>query len=72
MESKINFRSAAKYAAPIIVGLIVFAMGAPAGLTAGAWIFVSIFAALVVGLILEPLPPAFIGLIAITLSVRLK
>lgn len=34
--------------------------------------FVSIFAALVVGLILEPMPPAFIGMIAITLAVLFR
>lgn len=72
MESKFNLRAASKYLAPIIIGLIVFAIGAPEGLTNGAWIFVSIFAALVVGLILEPMPPAFIGLIAITLSILFK
>lgn len=72
MISKLSFNALWKYLAPIIVGLIVFAIGAPEGLSAGAWIFVSIFAALVVGLILEPMPPAFIGMIAITLAVLFR
>lgn len=72
MISKLSFSSLGKYLAPIIVGLIVFAIGAPEGLSSGAWIFVSIFAALVVGLILEPMPPAFIGMIVITLAVLFR
>lgn len=58
--------------APLIVAIIVWLIGAPAGLSAGAWIYVSIFAGLVVGLILEPLPSAFIGLIAITVAVLFR
>lgn len=72
MISKLSFNALWKYLAPIVVGLIVFAIGAPEGLSSGAWIFVSIFAALVVGLILEPMPPAFIGMIAITLAVLFR
>ena len=71
MSNKVN-TPLWKYAAPIIVGLLVFLIGAPAGLSSSAWIFVSIFAGLVIGLILEPMPPAFIGLIAITLSVLFR
>lgn len=44
MISKLSFSSLGKYLAPIIVGLIVFAIGTPEGLSSGAWIFVSIFA----------------------------
>ncbi|WP_251424762.1 DASS family sodium-coupled anion symporter [Veillonella agrestimuris] len=61
-----------KLFAPLVVAVLVWLIGAPAGLSADAWIYVSIFAGLVVGLILEPLPPAFIGIIAITLSVLFK
>ncbi|CCX55197.1 unknown [Veillonella sp. CAG:933] len=38
MISKLSFNALWKYLAPIIVGLIVFAIGAPEGLSAGAWI----------------------------------
>jgi L-tartrate/succinate antiporter len=39
---------------------------APAGLDQHAWYYAAIFAGVVVGLILEPLPPAAIGLIGVT------
>lgn len=58
--------------APLVVAIVVLLIGAPAGLTPGAWIYVSIFAGLVVGLILEPLPAAFIGIIAITAAVLFR
>lgn len=61
-----------KLLAPLVVAILIWLIGAPAGLGAGSWIYVSIFAGLVVGLILEPMPPAFIGLIAITLSVLFR
>ena len=57
-----------KLFAPLIVAIVVWLLGTPAELSNSAWIYVSIFAGLVVGLILEPLPPAFIGLVAITLA----
>ena len=49
-----------KLFAPLVVAIIVWLIGAPEGLSANSWIYVSIFAGLVVGLILEPIPPAFI------------
>lgn len=58
--------------APVIVAIVVWLIGAPAGLSAGAWIYVSIFAGLVVGLILEPIPPALIGMIAIIIAVLFR
>lgn len=61
-----------KLFAPLIVAILVWLIGAPEGLSVDAWIYVSIFAGLVVGLILEPMPPAFIGIIAITVSVLFK
>ena len=58
--------------APLVAAILVWLVGAPAGLSEGAWIYVSIFVGLVVGLIFEPLPAAFIGLIAITASVLFR
>ncbi|WP_314727510.1 anion permease, partial [uncultured Veillonella sp.] len=51
-----------KLFAPLVVAILVWLIGAPEGLSANSWIYVSIFAGLVVGLILEPMPPAFIGI----------
>ena len=42
-----------KLFAPLVVAIIVWLIGAPEGLSANSWIYVSIFAGLVVGLILE-------------------
>ena len=47
-----------KLFAPLVVAILVWLIGAPEGLSANSWIYVSIFAGLVVGLILEPIPPA--------------
>lgn len=44
-----------KLFAPLVVAIIVWLIGAPEGLSANSWIYVSIFAGLVVGLILEPM-----------------
>ncbi|MDU5646945.1 MAG: DASS family sodium-coupled anion symporter, partial [Veillonella sp.] len=61
-----------KLFAPLVVAILVWLIGAPEGLSANSWIYVSIFAGLVVGLILEPMPPAFIGVIAVTVSMLFK
>ena len=53
--------------APIAVTLILALLPAPAGLAHFAWIYFSIFAGVIVGLILEPLPGAAIALIGLTL-----
>ena len=57
-----------KAALPLIVGLVLAIFPAPAGLTAGAWLFFALFAAVVVGLILEPIPAAAVGFIGVTLA----
>ena len=61
-----------KLFAPLVVAILVWLIGAPEGLSPNSWIYVSIFAGLVVGLILEPMPPAFIGIIAVTVSMLFK
>lgn len=50
---------------PIIVTLIVILIPVPEGLAPHAWYFFAIFLGCVVGLILEPLPGAAIGLIGV-------
>lgn len=71
-KSKTNYAQTIKIIAPIMLGLIIFAIPTPDGLSINTWIYVSIFAGLILGLILEPLPPAFIGVIAVTLCVLFK
>jgi anion transporter len=55
-------------AAPLAVGLVLFLCPRPAGLGPNAWSYFALFAAVIVGLILEPIPAAAIGLIGVTLA----
>ncbi|MDG6896528.1 anion permease [Actinobacillus delphinicola] len=57
---------------PIIIGFIVFFIPQPESLSINAWIFTSIFAALIMALILEPAPPAFLGIIGVVIAVLFK
>lgn len=52
---------------PIIVAIITLLIPVPDGLQPHAWYFFAIFLGCVVGLILEPLPGAAIGLIGVTI-----
>lgn len=52
---------------PVLITLIVWFLPAPNGLSAEAWHFMAIFLGVVVGLILEPVPAALVGLLGICL-----
>ena len=54
--------------APIAVCVIVALLPRPAGLTPDAWRYFALFVAVVIGLILEPLPAAAIGLIGVCIA----
>jgi L-tartrate/succinate antiporter len=54
-----------KALAPIAVALAIALLPAPEGLPQHAWYFFAIFAGVIVGLMLEPLPGAAIGLIGV-------
>lgn len=56
-----------KALAPVAVAIAVALIPAPAGLGQHAWYYFAIFSAVIVGLMLEPIPGAAIGLIAVTL-----
>jgi L-tartrate/succinate antiporter len=60
-----------KALAPIAVALIIAAFPAPEGLAQHAWYFFAIFAGVIVGLVLEPLPGAAIGLIGVAVVTML-
>src|SRR5271165_2475281 len=53
--------------APVAVTLILALMPPPSGLAHFAWLYFSIFAGVIVALILEPLPGAAIAIIGMTL-----
>jgi L-tartrate/succinate antiporter len=52
---------------PLAVALIIALIPPPEGLAQHAWYFFAIFAGVIVGLVLEPLPGAAIGLIGVAL-----
>lgn len=52
---------------PVLVAVVIALIPAPEGLSANAWYYFAIFVGVIVGLILEPLPAAAIGLIGVVL-----
>jgi L-tartrate/succinate antiporter len=57
--------------APIAVAIILAFLPAPAGLPEYAWHYFAIFAGVIVGLMLEPLPGGAVGLIGVTVVATL-
>lgn len=57
---------------PPVLGLFIFLLPTPDGLSRDAWLYFSLFIAVVAGLILEPLPAAFIGLLGVTIACILR
>jgi citrate:succinate antiporter/L-tartrate/succinate antiporter len=55
-------------AAPLAVWLALTFVPVPAGLERNAWIYFALFAGVIVGLILEPIPAAAVGLVGVTLA----
>ena len=53
--------------APVVAAIVIALIPAPAGLAQHTWYYFAIFAGVIVGLMLEPIPGAAIGLIAVTL-----
>jgi L-tartrate/succinate antiporter len=54
--------------APLGLGLVLFLLPVPSGLEPNAWRYFALFAAVILGLILEPIPAAAIGLVGVTLA----
>ena len=57
--------------APIVTAAVIALFPAPEGLPQHAWYFFAIFAGVIVGLMVEPLPGGAIGLIGVTLVAAL-
>ena len=57
-----------KFAAPILVWLALLLIPHPTGLSPIAWRYLGLFAGAIVALVLEPLPPAAVGLIGVSLA----
>src|SRR5262249_16237630 len=60
-----------KAVAPVAIAIILALLPVPSGLAPHAWFFFSIFVGVIVGLILEPLPGAAIGIIGLTVTMVL-
>lgn len=60
-------KQAIKMIIPIAVLIILWFIPAPTGLTENGWHFLAIFFAVVIGLILEPVPAALVGFTGISL-----
>ncbi|MBV8041661.1 anion permease [Pluralibacter sp.] len=58
-----------KLLAPLIVMLILFLIPVPDGMPPQAWHYFAVFVAMIVGMILEPIPATAISFIAVTLCV---
>ncbi len=57
---------------PVLVGLCIWAIPAPAGLAPNAWAYFALFAAVVAALVLEPIPPALAGLLGVIVAAIFK
>jgi anion transporter len=55
-------------AAPLALWLVLYLLPVPDGLAPNAWHYFAVFAAVILGLILEPIPAAAIGLVGVTLA----
>jgi L-tartrate/succinate antiporter len=58
--------------APVVVAVVIALIPAPEGLTPHAWYYFAIFAGVITGLILEPLPGAAVGLIGVAVVMVLS
>ena len=57
-----------RFAAPLVVWPAIALLPHPAALSQNAWSYLGLFTAVIVALILEPLPPGAVGLIGMTLA----
>ena len=60
-----------RVAVPVLIAVVLAILPVPNGLTPNAWYYFAIFAAVLAGLILEPIPAAAIGVIGVTLAAAL-
>ncbi len=57
---------------PLAVWGVLYLIPAPSGLSPGAWHYFGLFAAVIVGLIMEPIPGSVIGLLGVALAGSLQ
>ena len=62
----------ARWAAPLAVGVAIALAPVPEGLTPNAWRYFALFAAAMVGIMTDPLPPAAVGLAGVAVAAALR
>ncbi len=60
-----------RVAAPLVVAITLAFLPAPSGLAPHAWLYFAAFVGVIVALVLEPFPPAAVGLIGVTVVAAL-
>ena len=60
------------WAVPIVVGLAIALAPTPHGLAPNAWRYFALFAAVLVGIITEPIPAAALGLVGVVVAAGLR
>ena len=68
LQKKRTRSTFARAAAPVIVGVVIALAPAPHGLPLNAWRYFALFAAVMVGIITEPIPPAALGLVGVIVA----
>lgn len=53
---------------PLAVGVVIALVPAPEGLSPGAWRYFALFSAVIAGIIVEPIPPAAVGLVGLVVA----
>jgi L-tartrate/succinate antiporter len=61
-------RAAIRIAAPLVVGIALALVPTPGGLSPSAWRYFALFAAVIVGVITEPIPAAAVGLAGVVIA----
>lgn len=69
---RINWKVVAPLAVWLVLWLYSVVFGPPAGLALNAWLYFALFAAVILGLILEPIPAAAIGLIGVAIAAAMR
>jgi anion transporter len=69
---KFNSKVVIPIAVWIVLVLYGYAVGAPTGLTMSAWLYFALFISVIIGLILEPIPAAAIGLIGVAIAAAMR
>ena len=63
-----NDRKLLRSVTPLLAGLVVLLLPVPEGLSPTAWRYFALFVAAMTGIATEPLPPALLGLIAVSIA----